>query len=204
MQTENWGRVGANGVLFISDGQGLLVDTPWNEAQTESLITWIEKNLNVQVITFVPGHWHEDCVGGLAWLHRHGVDSWANEMTVQETRSRNLPVPHHGFSGQQILPLGNREVLCFYPGPGHAMDNIVVWFPAGKTLFGGCLIKDLNSNNLGNTHDGDVPRYTATVQKVIDLFGSATRIVPGHGKPGRADLLQHTKELAEKAAAGHP
>ena len=30
----------------------------------------------------------------------------------------------------------------FYPGPGHAPDNVVVWVGRERLLFGGCLLKD--------------------------------------------------------------
>lgn len=37
LQTKTWGKVGANGLLLIKNGEALMIDTPWNNKQTEKL-----------------------------------------------------------------------------------------------------------------------------------------------------------------------
>jgi len=45
------------------------------------------------------------------------------------------------------------KIRIYYPGGGHTADNIVLWFPSKKILFGGCMLKDSNSKSLGNLSD---------------------------------------------------
>lgn len=196
-QTKNWGKVWANGVLLIDEGEAFMFDTPWNDEQTEKLVTWLADSLQVKVTTVVPNHWHEDCMGGLDYLHLKGIKSYASQMTMDIAREKGLPQPQNGFKENLVLRLNDMEVECFYPGAGHATDNIVVWIPSEKVLFPGCMVKDLESTGLGNFVDGDVHTWPATVNKVIGKYPDAKIVVPGHGKPGGFELLIHTHNLLQ-------
>ena len=96
-QTEEWGKIKANGVLLIDKGKALMLDTPWNNEQTEKLYTWLADSMNVKVTAIIPNHWHGDCMGGLTYLHSKGVKSYANQMTIDIAREKGLPVPQQGF-----------------------------------------------------------------------------------------------------------
>ena len=86
----HWGRVGSNGLVVISKAKALLIDSPTLESQTVELAWWFDKNLNVTFESFIPGHWHDDCVGGLAWLNRNGAKTYANRLTNEILASKGL------------------------------------------------------------------------------------------------------------------
>jgi metallo-beta-lactamase class B len=96
---------------------------------------------------------------------------------------------------------GRTVALATYFGAGHTADNVVAWLPSQKILFGGCLIKSLDSQSLGNTADGDLQAYPTTLQKVLAAYNHATIVVPGHGDWGGPDLIEHTLKLAAGANA---
>lgn len=98
---------------------------------------------------------------------------------------------------KQTVAEGAIEV--FYPGPGHSSDNIVVWLPEHKFLFGGCFVKSLNSKSLGYTDDADIEKWPHSMQKLINNYPTVKRVLPGHGKIGNTELLTHTKFLAVNA-----
>ena len=199
-QTQNWGKVYANGILIIDKGEAIMLDTPWNDEQTETLYNWLLNSMNVKVTSVIPNHWHEDCMGGLAYLHSQGVKSYANQMTIDITREKELPVPQQGFTDTLTVFLNDIEVLCYYPGGGHATDNIVVYIPSEKVLFPGCFSKDMKSKNLGNVADGDGTTWPGAIDKVLGRYPDAEIVVPGHGKPGGLELLEYTKQLLEEAS----
>jgi metallo-beta-lactamase class B len=87
---------------------------------------------------------------------------------------------------------------CYYFGAAHTTDNIVVWIPTEQILFAGCMAKSLNSQNLGNTADGDLKAYPETLRKVIAKFPDARIVIPGHGQYGGIEVLKHTLQLAEQ------
>lgn len=198
MEFAGFGRVPCNGMVLTDGNKAFLFDTPATELLTQQLVEWITQTLKLKVEGFIPNHWHSDCIGGLAYLQRIGVESYANQMTIDIAKSKNLPVPAHGFKDSLTLHLGNHEIDCYYPGAAHSMDNIVVWIPSEKVLFAGCLVKELNASGLGNTVDGDLKEYPHTIDNVLQKFPDAKIVIPGHGAFGGIELIRHTKELLTK------
>lgn len=200
-----WGRVGSNGLVVIHKGKALLIDSPPSETQTVELAWWFDKNLDIKFDIFVPGHWHEDCVGGLAWLNRQGVKSVAHLQTNRILASKGLEQAKESFSDSLTLSLGKVKAELYFPGGGHATDNIVVWIPSQKILFGGCLIKDLASQSIGNTSDAaPLTEWIRTIEKVEQKFPDAEIVIPGHGKTGGKELFQHTKDIIKNELRTHP
>lgn len=191
-----FGRVSSNGLVFINGKEAFLFDTPVTEEETRTLVDWLKNSMEVEVVGFVPNHWHIDCMGGLAYLQQQHIPSWANQITVDSAKVKGLPVLDHGFTDLLQLKLGDKTIECYYLGPAHATDNIVVWIPSEKILFPGCLVKSMNSRTLGNTADGDLKAYPATIKKVMDKFPEARIVIPGHEPFGGPELLRHTLELA--------
>lgn len=197
-EISGFGRVASNGMILKDGSKAFLFDTPVNDQQTQQLVEWITDSLKLQLVGFIPNHWHIDCMGGLGYLQRIGIDSYANQMTIDLAKAKNLPVPAHGFKDSLELKLGNHVIAVYYPGAAHTIDNIVVWIPAEKVLFAGCLVKELNAKGLGNTVDGDLAAYPVTVDKVLKKYPDAKFVIPGHGAVGGIELIRHTKELMMK------
>lgn len=198
-EISGFGRVSSNGLVFRSGNQAFLFDTPVTVEQTRQLVSAIEDSLNLRIAGFVPNHWHSDCMGGLGWLQEKGIASYASQKTIDLAKANKLPVPEYGFQDSLTLTLGDQIIACYYFGAAHTTDNIVVWIPSEHILFAGCMAKSLNSQNLGNTADGDLKAYPETIRKVMAKFPDAQIVIPGHGPWGGVELLKHTLELAEQA-----
>lgn len=195
-ETPGYGRYSSNGLVYTDGREALLFDTPVTDEMTQALVRFLEDSLSLKITGFVPNHWHEDCMGGLAHLQSVGILSYAHQMTCDLAKSHDLQVPDLCFAERLVITLGGQEVICEYPGPAHTLDNIVVWIPSEKILFAGCMAKSMDSMNLGNTRDGDTVNYASTIRNVIERYGEAVYVVPGHGKWGGPELLSHTLELA--------
>lgn len=193
-----FGRFSSNGLILIQNNEAFLFDTPVNNELTSILVNGIKDSLSARVIGFIPNHWHNDCMGGLEYLHNIGVHSYANQMTIDIAREKGLQCPQTGFTDSLILTFGKLGIHCFYPGAAHSTDNIVVWLPDEKILFPGCIVKELNSQSLGNTADGDIHAYPTTLQKISDRYPEAQIVVPGHGFYGGLELIKHTSRLSKK------
>jgi len=190
-----YGRVAANGLIFINKHNAFLFDTPWTDSLTEALVTYMKDRMGIEISGFIPNHWHADCMGGLGYLQSHNIPSYANQKTIDIARSKNLPFPVHGFKDSIRLYLDDKVINCYFLGAAHSLDNVVVWIPSEKILFPGCMVKSLNSTDLGNIADGDIKAYPGTIDKVIKKFSNARVIIPGHGQFGGLDLLNHTRDL---------
>ncbi len=85
---------------------------------------------------------------------------------------------------------------CRQPaGAGHSFDNITVWIQGTKILFGGCLVKSMDSTEPGNLSDAAVPESDRTVKKVIQRCSEGKTVVPGHGYVGWPQWLTHSLRL---------
>lgn len=109
-----------------------------------------------------------------------------------------MPVPEHGFKDSLQLQLGDKRIICYYPGAAHSLDNIAVWIPSELILFTGCMVKSLESGNLGNVADGDLKAYPDTIDKLLLKFPTVKIVIPGHGAVGGTELIKHTQVLFGK------
>lgn len=192
-----YGRVPANGLVCISNKKALLIDTPWNNELTKQLHQYLASS-GIDLDHAVVTHWHEDCMGGLGYLQQKFILSTSGERTYETARKKSLPVAFIRFKDTLDFNFQSLPVKCYYPGAGHTSDNIVVYLPVEKILFGGCLVKEASSASLGNLADSDVAAWPLSLEKVKQKFANAEIVVPGHGKPGSLILLDHTLGLLKK------
>jgi len=61
----SFGKFSSNGLILVNGDEAFLFDTPVTNSQTEILVKWMADTLSATVSTFVPKHWHDDCLGGL-------------------------------------------------------------------------------------------------------------------------------------------
>ena len=196
--SEEYGRLGSNGMILIDGDKAFLFDTAMTDAVTLQLLDYIEDSLKLKIVGFVTNDWHGDSMEGLELIKQREIKSYSNEMTKEITLEKGMPVPDIGFMDAMTIPFGRYHIICSYHGPAHTIDNIVVWIPEEKVLFADCMVKDIKSENLGFTGDGDLESYPQTLQKVRDSYPDALYVIPGHGKHGGIDLIDHTMELATK------
>lgn len=192
------GRFPSNGLVYMDSGKALMMDTPNSNDQTETLYRYLKDSLGTVIQMVIPGHSHSDCMGGLSFLHQQDVISVAGEKTAQICAATGLPAPQKTFTDSLILAFGGTRAICRYFGPGHTADNIVVYFPEYKILFGGCLIRSGEANGLGYTGDAVIEEWERTVMKIREAFPDIEYVIPGHGRYGGVNLLDHTIDLVRR------
>ncbi|MGE4092042.1 MAG: subclass B1 metallo-beta-lactamase [Candidatus Binatia bacterium] len=191
----NFGLVPSNGVIAQFGADILLVDSAWNDTQTKLILDWIQQELHGKPSVAIITHAHDDRIGGIHEIHHRGIRTLSSGLTVELAKRQKLEVPQETFADRRTLSLGGREVQVSYLGPGHTRDNIVVWLPDQQLLVGGCLIKDAQAKDLGNTKEADLAQWPKTVEKVYWEFKQAKIVVPGHGDPSGIEAITHTLEL---------
>ena len=193
----DFGRYPSNGLIYIKNSRALMIDTPVNNELTAQLYRYLTDSMKICVQKIIVGHFHDDCLGGLSYLHEQGLESYGGELTKQKCIELNLPQPENTFSDELIMDFEGKRIICRYFGGGHTIDNIVVYFPEDKILFGGCLIKSMGSKNLGNLQDAVVDEWDKTILKIKDEFKDIKLVIPGHGPYGGTELMDHTLKLVE-------
>jgi len=183
----------SNGLIWTSALGLLLIDTAWTDAQTEAILKWGDQHLRKPWIGALITHDHGDRDGGLGALSKRRIPTAALDLTVAKLARRGVHDVSVLFAAKDVTFTDPRGFEAFYPGPGHAPDNIVVRFP--DVVFGGCLIKSMDAEDLGFTGDADRASWPAAVRRVSERYGETT-VVPGHGAVDVAGAsLQHTLDL---------
>ena len=196
---DGYGVVGSNGLIVVDNDQAFLVDTAWSSKDTEKLVLWIkQKGLHLE--GSVSTHSHEDRTAGIDWLNKNGIPTYASAKTNQLLKAQEKPLAKNTFAGTEAK-LMDGAIRLYFPGKGHAADNIVLWLPRDKILFGGCLVRSLASKTLGYTGEASIEDWPQSISNTLAKFPTAETVVPGHGEIGDQKLLNHTKDLAVEKSA---
>ncbi len=197
LQTQDFGKVACNGLIYVNGKEAIVFDTPVTNAGSQELIDWVQDSLGYNIKAVVPGHFHDDCLGGLQAFHDAGIASYAHTLTLNLAAKDSATIPMHGFDKKNLFQIGREEVVSEFLGEGHTRDNVVSYIPSEKVLFGGCLVKSLGAGE-GFTGDGNVNEWSRTVRKVKDEFSEVEYVVPGHGEAGNIELLDYTIKMFQK------
>lgn len=193
-QVDGFGLVESNGVIILSEQGSIIIDTPWTEQDTAELLNWAAAR-GMPVTTSFSSHSHEDRTAGIGLLNSKGIATHASKMTNAILEEQGKPLAKQEITGPTYALAEGVEV--FYPGPGHAPDNSVVWLAGANILVGGCLIRSAETDSLGYTGDASPEEWGPSVQKVLARYPEAKIVLPGHGLPGTRALLHHTISLTE-------
>jgi metallo-beta-lactamase class B len=171
----------ANGVILELKGASLLIDTGYRPDQAQTLLQWSKQNLAEPISLAFVTHFHKDRTGGIPALEKHGIRTLAHPLTCDLARANGLPVPRpiRNFDRNEHRLATGCEL--YFPGAGHTKDNVVVWFRRQQALFGGCLLKSITSNGLGNLTDANVPEWVSSLNRVRERYPNPMIVVPGHG-----------------------
>ena len=197
-RVDGFGLVSSNGLIVIKDKRAFLIDTPWSIGDTKKLISWIQEKGYV-LVGSISTHSHEDRTAGINWLNSQSIPTYASRLTNDLLKKEGKELALNTIDKSEIELFGG-NVEVFYPGGGHTIDNLVVWLPKPKILFGGCFVRSLESKSLGYTGEAAIDKWPDSVGNVLLKYPEAKIVVPGHGKLGDIRLLQHTKKLAESAS----
>ena len=197
--------VPSNGLIIKTSSGIVLVDTGWDtESDTDNtrqLLRWVADSLRQPVRFCIVTHAHEDRVGGIRELRKAGIRVISTPLTSQKSVKLGYPAPDAILPNDTTFAVGQELIRCYFPGEGHTSDNIVVWLPKQQILHGGCFVKSVAAFGMGNLADANLSEWAVSVRRVMNQFGTAKIVVPGHEEWGDTKSLEHTLRLLEKHAA---
>ncbi|WP_244309927.1 subclass B1 metallo-beta-lactamase [Leptospira mtsangambouensis] len=185
----------ANGLVVLSNKGVVVIDTPWTESQTEELFSEIQTKFQKEILFLIVTHAHDDRMAGVPLFQKRNIPVYSTSLTAKLAKERGFGKTNPILDIQTRFALGNESIEVFFPGHGHSADNIVVWLAHTHILFGGCLVKALDAENLGNVKEADLNEWPNSVKRVLSRYPDAEVVVPGHGDWGKLDLLRHTIRL---------
>lgn len=198
LQTNDFGKVSCNGMIVVDNEEAIVVDTPTDSLSSVELIRYL-KSKEILIQAVVPTHFHDDCLGGLDEFHKEKIPSISNQLTRDLLVEKNIKknVPKVTFENIFEFRVGEKILRLEYFGEGHTKDNIVAYFPDEKTLFGGCLLKEMGATK-GYLGDANENAWSETVTKLKQKYPDIQTVIPGHGERGGMELVDYTVGLFEK------
>ena len=195
-------QISANAMYLVTDKGVVMFDAPWDKAQFQPLLDSIKAKHHKEVIMYFATHSHEDRAGGIAFYKQKGIKTYTAKLTDEILKKNKEPRSQYILPNDTILNVGQYTFEVYYPGEGHAPDNIVVWFGKEKILYGGCFIKSVSATDLGYLGDSNVPEWEKSIKKVQSKFKNPNYIIPGHEDWENTESLNHTLKLVQENNSG--
>lgn len=217
-----WG--GNNLFVLLPNNKGVLIDTPYENTGTETLLNWITKNFGELELTAIVTGYHQDNLGGNELLISNGINVYGADLTkklvldegdslllfiqqgvknnknpkyLESYQNLNLIPPNKTFPINEGIKLSieNEVFEVYFPGESHTIDNTVVYLHNKKVLFGGCMFKGKMYNSPGLLKFANIDEWPIAVDNTIERFPDCEIVVPGHGDYGDTELLTHMSNV---------
>ena len=190
-------RISSNSMYLLTSEGAVLFDTPWDSTQFQPLLDSIKLKHGKQVVLCIATHSHEDRTGGLEFYRNQGIKTYTTRQTDQISQVKHEKRAEFLLKKDTTFKVGQYAFQTFYPGPGHAPDNIVIWVNKSKILYGGCFVKSTEANDLGNLADANIAAWPQSIKNVQQRFKKPKFLIPGHQDWSNTQSLQHTLKLIE-------
>lgn len=195
-------QIPANGMYLVTTNGVVMFDTPWDTTQFQALLDSIKLKHNKTVVMCFATHWHSDKTAGLEYYRQQGIKTYTTTLTDELSKKNNKKRAEFLMAKDTVFNTGQYTFETYYPGEGHTADNIVIWFKKEKILYGGCLIKGADDENLGYLGDANVTAYASSLQKVQKKCRKPKFIIIAHSDWKNINSLKHSllmaKELKKK------
>lgn len=185
----------ANGMYVVGTKGAFLIDAPWDTLQAIPLIDSIYRRHHVRVLGALATHFHGDRTGSFGVLNRLGIPTYASRQTLRLSEERGEHRASRTFRADTVFRLGGPVLEVRYFGHGHTTDNRVVYDSASGVLFGGCMIKSSEAENLGNLADADPQTWVFTMKKLRKAYPNPRFVIPGHEGWADGQGIAHTQAL---------
>lgn len=190
-------RYPSNGMYVVTNDGIVLIDMPWDQTQFQPLLDSIVRRHNKKVILAIATHYHDDRTAGFDFYKNQGIKTYSSKQTFDLCKKFNQKQAGFYFTKDTTFTIGNKNFQIYYPGKGHTEDNIVIWCNNEKVLYGGCLVKSIENNGLGNIADADLMEWPLSVKRVMNKFSNHRYVVTGHFSWKSNMSLEHTLKLLQ-------
>jgi glyoxylase-like metal-dependent hydrolase (beta-lactamase superfamily II) len=173
--------VPGNSTALITNEGVVLVDDKF-EVDHASILAELKKVTNQPIKYVVNTHHHADHSGGNAKLQQLNVVAVASEEARENMVDGKQPgLPTMTFQHHAHIYLGGKNVELYHFGRAHTNGDVVVLFPAQRTLAAGDMFTygDATPELIDYSGGGSAKEWTSTLDSALQL--DFDTVVPGHG-----------------------
>jgi len=173
--------VPGNTTALITNEGVLLVDDKF-EIDFPNVVAEVKRLTNQPVKYVVNTHHHSDHSGSNAKMQTLGVQVVASEQARANMVDGKQPgLPTMVFEHHAHVYLGGKNVELYHFGRAHTDGDVVVFFPAQRTLAAGDMFTfgDATPELIDYSGGGSAKEWTPTLDSALQL--DFDNVVPGHG-----------------------
>jgi metallo-beta-lactamase class B len=194
----------SNSMYIVTRDGIVMIDTPWDTTQFQPLLDSIHARHNKPVVLCISTHFHADRTAGLEFLREKGIKTYTSKQTYDLCTTHGEKQSEFYFTKDTVFRVGGQIIQTYYPGEGHAPDNIVIWYGKNKVLYGGCFVKSTDNTDLGNLSDANLKQWPASINRTMKKFPKPAFVIPGHFSWENNKSLQHTLNLLKTNRSKKP
>ncbi len=184
-----------NSAVYVGPTYVTVIGATWTPQTARLLAAEIAKVTAKPIGEVIDTNYNLDRAGGNAYFAGIGAAIVSTRLTaellrrhwaamVADARGRYPAYPGGPLAAPTVTHAGDfalqgGAVRAIYLGPSHSPDDIFVWFPNEKVLYGGCVLKE----QLGNLALANLAEYPKTLRKLKALDLGYTTIIAGHYSP---------------------
>lgn len=186
-----------NVAVYVT-GEGVILVDDRFDRDHEQILALVKSVTDQPIKYIINTHHHGDHTGGNAKF-LPPVEIVAQMNARKHMIDGKMPGPPPlVFRDEADIFLGGKEVRAIYNGRGHTDGDIVVYFPAERTVHLGDLMAGTNgvSNpTMDYANGASIADWPRTLDKVLKL--DFDTVIPGHGAvTNKAGLLAHRNKVA--------
>jgi cyclase len=173
--------VPGNSTALITNDGVILVDDKF-ETDYEGILAQLKKVTSKPVKYVINTHHHGDHSGSNAKMQQLNVQVVASEQARENMVDGKMPgLPAIVFEHHAHIYLGGKNVELYHFGRSHTNGDVVVLFPAQRTLAAGDMFTfgDATPELIDYAGGGSAKEWTSTLDSALQLDFDA--VVPGHG-----------------------
>ena len=208
------GAGGNIGLSFGSDGIFIIDDqfAPLHEKLIAVIDELTDGKVSKSANTFLLNtHFHPDHTGGNELMGESGTvivahNNVRNRLAVEQVipffNRTSPPVPDIGlpvitFEQDITLHLNGDIVRFIHVGPAHTDGDAIVHFTKSDVIHTGDILFTNSYPFIDLDNGGSVGGFINAVEKILELAGDNTKIIPGHGSlTDKAGVLSYHKMLS--------
>jgi len=181
--------VPGNTTALITDEGVVLVDDKF-AVDHDSIMAQLKKITNKPIRYVINTHHHADHTGGNVKMQQMNVQVVSSEQARENMSGSPRDglfidtqpgFPNVTFENHMQIYLGGKRLELYYFGRAHTNGDIVVYFPAARTLASGDIFTfgDATPQLIDYAGGGSAKEWTKTLDSALQL--DFDTVVPGHG-----------------------
>lgn len=191
---------GADGpnLAFYATEEGVVLIDDRIDQNYQAIVARIQSVTNRPIRYIIKTHHHGEHTGAYKTLIPDAVTISHVNARKHMVEGKMAGASDIVFADETSLWLGGKEIRLIHPEPAHTDGDVVIYFPAERTVYVGDLMaatETVTNPTMDYAAGGSLEQWPATLDRVLDLEFDTVIPGTGYGVTGKAALKAHRDKV---------